>query len=242
MNIFSDIILVNKEIIYKSRKTILKNPEILLMGVVYSIISILSGMIIFNLLGGLGILLGFIYALVQSAIISSYLFVLHNVIVFNRFRWKDIKHGVTYFIGKVYGVMFIFFLANLTLNFLSNTIGSTGRIITLLTGVVAFVILNPLPESLYIKERDSFQTILYCIDFIKENWLNWLLPNLILMTILSLTTGRIFFGGLNPFKGLSLGTSYGAFIMYLLASIIISLGMIYRAQKDVLYISYLMKL
>lgn len=234
MDILSDIILVNKEIISKTRKTISKSPAILLMGVVYSIISFLSGIIVFKLLAGLGMLLGLIYALIQSAIVSSYLFVLHNAIVYNRFRWKDIKHGITYFIRKVYGVMFIFFLANLILGFLLNIIGPLAEVITILTGGITFILLNPLPESLYIKDRDSLQTIVYCVDFMKENWLNWLLPNMLLMIMLSFTTGRVFLGGLNPFTGFSFGASLGTFIMYLLGSIIISLAMIYRGHLFVL--------
>ncbi|WP_422486977.1 hypothetical protein [Gudongella sp. DL1XJH-153] len=230
MNVISDILLVNKEILSKSKNTLTRNPEVLLMGVVYSILSLVAGIVVFNLLSGLGFLLGIIYALIESAIISSYLFVLHNVVVYNRFRWKDIKYGFTYFIRKVYGVLFIFYLVNLVLNLLSSIIGTFAVAIILIIGIAALVVLNPLPESLYIKERDSLQTILYCIEFMKENWLNWILPNGLFMIILYFVTGGIFNGGLNPFRGLSFSSSILSIIMYLLGSVFLSAVMIYRGH------------
>lgn len=230
MNIINDVLLVNKEIILKSKNTLSRNPEVLLMGVVYSILSLVAGIVVFNLLSGLGFLLGIIYALIESAIISSYLFVLHNVVIYNRFRWRDIKHGFTYFIRKVYGVLFIFYLVNLILNFLSNIIGAFIVAIILFIGIAALIVLNPLPESLYIKERDSLQTILYCIDFMKENWLNWMVPNGLLMVILYFVTGGLFNGGLNPFRGLSFSNSIPSIIMYLLGSVLLSAAMIYRGH------------
>jgi len=230
MNIINDIILVNKEILKRTKDSISRNPEVLLLGVVYSIMSILAGALIFNLLAGLGILLGIIYALVESAIVSSYLFVLDNVIVYNRFRWKDIQNGLTYYIRKVYGVLFIFYLANLILGFLSNLLGPIIVAIVFLTGIVAFIALNPLPEALYVKDRDSLQTILYCVDFMRENWLNWLVPNMVLAGMLYLTTGGLFNGGLNPFKALSFSTSISSIILYIVGSAILSTGMVYRGH------------
>ncbi len=230
MNIINDILLVNKEIISKSKNTLARNPEVLLMGVVYSVLSLVAGIVVFNLLSGLGFLLGIIYALIESAIISSYLFVLHNVVVYNRFRWKDIKYGFTYFIRKVYGVLFIFYLVNIILSFVSSIIGAFVVAIILIIGIAALVVLNPLPESLYIKERDSLQTILYCIDFMKENWLNWIVPNGLLMIILYFVTGGLLTGGLNPFRGLSFSNSILSMIMYLLGSVLLSAAMIYRGH------------
>ncbi|MCR3956410.1 MAG: hypothetical protein NUK57_08945 [Gudongella sp.] len=230
MNIINDIILVNKEILQKSKNTISRNPEVLLLGVVYSVMSLLAGIIIFNLLSGLGILLGIIYALVESAIVSSYLFVLHNVVIYNRFRWKDIKHGFTYYIRKVYGVLFIFYLANLILGFLSNIVGAIVIGIIFFVGIAAFIVLNPLPESLYVKDRDSLQTILYCVEFMKENWINWLVPNSVLIVILYLLTGGVFNGGLNPFRSLSFSTSISSIVLYLLGSAILSAAMVYRGH------------
>ena len=230
MKILNDIILVNKEIIQKSRSTITRNPEILLMGIVSSILSLLAGILIFNLLAGLGILLGIIYALVESAIVSSYLFVLHNVVVYNRFRWQDIKNGFTYYIRKVYGVLFIFYLVNLIIGFLSNILGSAIIAILFILGLGAFVVLNPLPEALYVKDRDSLQTILYCVDFMKENWINWLVPNFILILILYLITGGVFSVGLNPFRGLSFSTSISSIVMYIIGSAILSVAMVYRGH------------
>ncbi|WP_409228106.1 hypothetical protein [Gudongella sp. SC589] len=230
MNIINDIILVNKEIAQKSKDSIMKNPEVLLLGVVYSVMSIVAGMLVFNLLAGLGILLGIIYALVESAIVSSYLFVLHNVVVYNRFRWRDIKHGFTYYIRKVYGVLFIFYLANLILGFLSNLLGPMIVALIFIIGIGALVVLNPLPEALYVKDRDSLQTILYCVDFMKENWINWLFPNIILTLILYLLTGGILNGGLNPFRGLSFSVSISSIVLYLIGSAILSTAMIYRGH------------
>lgn len=230
MNIINDLLLVNKEVLGKTRQTITRNWEVLLMGVVYAVMSLVAGMLVSSLLRGLGIIAGIIYALVESAIISSYLFVLHNVILYNRFRWKDIQHGLTYFIRKVYGVLFIFYLASLILNFLSGILGTFVVLVTFLLGIAALVLFNPLPEALYIKEMDSLQSVMYCIDFLKENWLNWLVPNGIVIAALYMTTGRIMSSGLNPFRQITVGFGTGTLVSMVVGSIILSLFMVYRGH------------
>ena len=90
----NDFILVNKEVFTKTKKTITNNWQILLMGFVYSIIGIGSLFILRILLSGpIGIFGGIITVIVESAIISSYLFVLENVLTYGRFRIRDIKNG-----------------------------------------------------------------------------------------------------------------------------------------------------
>ena len=47
-----------------------------------------------------------------------------------------------------------------------------------LTALIALIVLNPAPEVIYLKgTRGGLDTIQTCIKFIQENWIEWFIPN-----------------------------------------------------------------
>lgn len=221
----NDFILVNKEVFLKTKSTIVNNWQILLMGFVYSIIGMAAFFVLGILLSGpIGIFGGIITVIVESAIISSYLFVLQNVLSYGRFRTRDIKNGFTYYLWKIYGVIFLFFIINLVLGLLSNIIGSGIVWLQLIIYIGGIIFLNPLPETIYIKSLDTWASVQDSVEFIKENAFNWLIPNLIFSILLLSLSFRSF--GFRMF----LFRVRGGILTYLITAILISVIMIYRGH------------
>ncbi len=221
----NDFILVNKEVFTKTKNTIISNWQILLMGFLYSLIGMGAFLLLGLLLSGpIGIFGGIITVIVESAIISSYLFVLQNVLNYGRFRIRDIKNGFTYYLWKIYGVIFLIFILNLILSLLSNLIGSGIIWLSAIIYIGGLIFLNPLPETIYIKSLDTWESVQYSIEFIKENWFNWLVPNFIFLVILLTLSFRSF--GLR----ILLFRIRGGILTYVITAVLISIIMIYRGH------------
>ncbi len=227
MNIIQDIAYVNGEVLKKTTENVKENPQVLFLGFAYVIVGIgVSFLMNYLLSGPIGIFGGIIMAILQSALVSSYLFVLGNVIVYNRFRWEDARYGLTHYLWKVYGIFFIFYISNMVLNLLAGIIGTIIYTIYWVLPLIILLLLNPLPEAIYIKDRDPLDTIIYTFGFMKENWLNWLIPNIAFMFLIYVFTSGIFSSEI-------LGSGSGGivwFIMLIASGVVISVGMLYRGH------------
>jgi hypothetical protein len=227
LNIIQDIAYVNGEVLKKTTENVKENPQVLFLGFAYVIVGIgVSFLMNYLLSGPIGIFGGIIMAILQSALVSSYLFVLGNVIVYNRFRWEDARYGLTHYLWKVYGIFFIFYISNMVLNLLAGIIGTIIYTIYWVLPLIILLLLNPLPEAIYIKDRDPLDTIIYTFGFMKENWLNWLIPNIAFMFLIYVFTSGIFSSEI-------LGSGSGGivwFIMLIASGVVISVGMLYRGH------------
>lgn len=231
MNYIKDFMYVNKHSFLKTIKSLKKNWLIIFTGIVYTIIVIAVGNIVgFIFQGPLSIISGFITFFIQSAIISNYLYLLFNIINYEKFNLNDFKKGFMYFLWKVYGVLFIFYLAQLLLSLLSRVLGQGAAILNLVIGLLALVVFNPLPESIYLKSYSPSETVMYTIEFMKENWLNWILPNVVFIGALFLITGNLLTGLFNTGVNFSMIFSINMVLQYLVGQLIFSFMMIYRGH------------
>jgi len=191
MEYIRDLMYVNKEAISKTTKGLKDNLLFLAVGIIFYAIELVSGYLMALLLSGpTAIIGGFLNAFVRSAIYSSYLYVLFNIIVYRRLNINDIKRGFSYFLWKVYGVFFIIYLAQMVLSLLGNIFGSAASILNLLIMLGAFILFNALPEAIYLRNYSSIETLSYAMEFIKENWFNWFVPNIIFVALLFVLQGN----------------------------------------------------
>lgn len=229
MDYIKDFIYVNKETINKSARGLRENLLFLAVGVIFYIIELVASYIIGLLVAGpTSILSGFINAFVRSAIYSSYLYILFNIINYRRFRFSDIKTGFSHFLWKVYGVFFIMYIAQLILGLLGNLLGTAANILNILILLTAFIVFNALPEAIYLKDYRPMDTLTYTMDFIKENWLNWFIPNIIFGAVLFLLGVRQFGTIFSPSL---INNPYAALITMvpaLVIRIVFSVFMLYR--------------
>lgn len=231
LNFIEDIILTNKGIVYKSFKLAIKNWKIFLVGIAYSILSVVMWRVASYAL----ILGGIIMTLFQSAIISNYLYLIENVINYERFTMEDFKSGFTVYLRKIYTILIIFWFVSFGVSLFLRPIVSMrigGFSLWFIIQIAAFILLNSLPETIYQKHYIGFDIITYSFEFIKENWLEWFIPNgciAILAYIVHVITSKLIF---------VMGVNSNIFIFYILKILIYSVvyqlvllyAMIYRGK------------
>lgn len=230
MVIFKDILYLNRDTFKTSLNLLFKNWKIILTGFAYVLINIALGILINELFVGiLSIIGGLVIALATASLVSNYLYLLQNIIRTKNFTLEDFKHGFTAFLRKVYGVLIIGWIANLLYSMLlAPLLGGLGTIISIIIPFAVFILLNPLPECVYLKYDDPWGTIVYAFEFIKENWLEWFIPNVVFIGILYLLIGNI---QLNLFMinfASTINLSIYSILIYIIGQIIFSFFMIYR--------------
>lgn len=231
MDFIKDFIYVNKTAGNKALKSIKKNWLIIFTGLLYTTLNLaVFWLITIFLRGPLYILSGILIAIVTSSLISNYLYLLFNIINYNRMTLQDFKQGFTYFIWKIYGVLFIGYLANLLLSFIYPMIGDFSSALSLIISISIVIFLNPLPETIYLKHYESLENIIYSFEFIQANWLNWLLPNAILTIVLFFLTGHILTGLFNTHLAFNYIENPIYMVRYLLGQFLFSLMMIFRGH------------
>lgn len=229
MDIIKDMIYVNKTSGMKTLKNFKKNWYILFTGIVYTILNLMIFNIISRLfIGPLYILSGIVVAIISSSFISNYLYLLFNIINYDRITFQDFKDGFTFFLWKIYGVFFIGYIASLLLSLFGGTLGD----ITTLLYLGVLIALNALPETLYLKTYSPWESILKALEFIQENWLNWLIPNMIFLILLYMITGNILTNIFNTHLSFNVFSVFSIkeIIRYILGQILFSIMMMYRGN------------
>lgn len=231
MDIVKDFLLINKGTFKKTIFSLKNNLLIVFSGIAYILLSTLVSFFVFTLFKGvLGLIGGIIIALFSASLISNYLYLLYSVINYNRLTFQDFKDGFTYFLRKVYVVFFFAYIGNLILSILYRMLGRNANILSLIVNISILILLNPLPESIYLKTRDPMGSIMYAVDFMKENWLNWLIPNVFFHGILFYLTGNIITNLFSTHVSMGFGLGVGNIIKYLIAQVLFSFIMIYRGH------------
>lgn len=231
MDILNDFLSINKDTLKKTFISLKDNWVIIFTGIVYTILTTVIFTTIFTLFTGvLSLIAGIIAAVVSAALISNYLYLLYKVINYGKIKLQDFKDGFAYFLRKVYGVFFFAWIGSYLLSMVGRILGSSIFVLNSIISISIFVLLNALPETMYLKSLDPMSSIMYSLDFMKENWLNWLIPNALLYLSIYIVTGNlitnlfatsisggIFFGGTN-------------IIVYLIGQLLFSFTMIYRGH------------
>lgn len=234
MEILRDIFYTNRSISKKALISLAKNWPIIFTGLFYSLATI----ILLMSLGAFWILGGLVWIIATSALISNYLYLLNTILNRGYFNFQDFKSGFTPYLRKVWSILFIAYFANLVIGLFSPIITSAigynafGLIIMILT----FVLFNPIAETTYQKYYGPWETITYTIDFVRDNWIEWFVPNIVLLVVAYFITG----GSMNIYGVISnvfnyflsfgsIITSFKGLIIYFLGQIWFSYFMIYRA-------------
>ncbi|MCC5909327.1 MAG: hypothetical protein JJT76_02670 [Clostridiaceae bacterium] len=228
MQILQDLFYTNEKVLTSTALSLKKNWAIIFTGLFYTMATI----ILYILLPHFWILGGLVLILFTSALISNYLHLLDCIVSRNKFHLQDFKEGFTIYLRKVWGVLFIAWVGSLILSTLVMPILRSAIHPILLTSIINFlvlVLLNALPETIYQKHYNPWESLIYTVDFIKDNWIEWFIPNIILMGIMYLLVGN-FLGGMvhNRFSIIRIFTYSSGFATYILSQIWLAFMMIYR--------------
>ncbi|MGO1469979.1 MAG: hypothetical protein ACTHW2_08155 [Tissierella sp.] len=231
MNFLEDIIYVNRSALDKTLKNFTKNWMIIFTGIVY----IMINLFVYNLLdilfvGPLSILSGIILALFKSSIVSNYLYLLFNIVNYNRLTTNNFKEGFTHYVRKIYGVFFVAYLGRLLLSLVLPGLGQLGSIINLVIFIGLPIALNALSETIYLKQYDAWESIIYSLEFLKDNFINWTLPNIIFYAAIYAISGQLLLNVFNTNIGFNFSSNIVVVIIYIISQTIFSFMMIYRGH------------
>ncbi|MDR7856449.1 hypothetical protein [Tissierella sp.] len=231
MEILQDFLLINKKTIKKTITSLLSNLPIILTGIVYIAINLVIYRVVLTLFTGvLSIFAGIILAIFSASMISNYLYLLFNIINYNKITFQDFKDGFKYFLRKIYTIFFFAWIGSFLLDTVTRILGPNGVYLSIIVSISVLVILNALPETLYLKTLEPMDSIMYAVDFMKENWLNWLIPNVVLYIALFFLTGSIITDLFATHIFTAFSLDIVGIIKYLLGQGIFSFLMIYRGH------------
>lgn len=203
MEAVKDFLWTSKTALKKAWKAFIKHWIIVPIGFVYFLV-MLGMQMGFSLVAKnflLSRILSFFIMFVQFFLSVHYLDMMRCVVLKNRYTMTDIKRGFSdrFFFSKVVTVNFVFYVVEYILSILSG--GDLSLVINLAFAVVVAVLFNPLPEVLYQRNYNGVMSLRYCVDFMKENWIWWLIPiGLITLAYNFLIGVRVLdFAILNPF-------------------------------------------
>jgi hypothetical protein len=147
-------------------------------------------------------LAGIVLGLVFAALGSCYLYFLGEMVSNAKVRLSEFRKSIGAYFWSVANVLFVYWIASVVLGYvLSHSPQAQSANIAL--QLVALVLLNAVPEVIYQRHTyGGLATIQRAIQFLQGNWLEWGVPNLLLLAALWLVLKN----GLGAVEGLgSLG-------------------------------------
>ncbi len=219
MTYLEDLLRVNREVFRKTNRSMLDNWPIIFTALVYSIINIfVTNLVFLTFSGPLSIIAGIISGFISASIVSNYLYLLYNIIFYNKINMEIFKNGFDAFLRNVYSVLVVYWMITYLLRAPS---------IIYLIDILIFIFINALPETIYQKQYSNVvDSISYSFSFIKENHIYWFIPVIILGLITYLVSGSYDISILKVQNRLPLGK--GLEVRWILGQILFSYSMIYR--------------
>lgn len=135
--------------------------------------------IVLSLVAPLGILGGLLFSLASQACVSSGLYLIKNMIETGKADFNDFLNGFTVYIWELITIAFILWIP---LRVLESALAGTpnGGLIFFLIKLALYILLNAVPELIYQSRTSGLELIGASYNFIVDNWIEWLIPNLAL--------------------------------------------------------------
>lgn len=182
MNFFDDLVMVYKKAINETILKINKNPLVLILPLIYSLIyKVVMSAFSIAIAPVLGFLSGFILPIISSLILSSYYSQLSDVIFYNRLNFRNFKDTFKEYFASIYSVYFILIL----ISWLMPALSAMGPLY-LVVSLILLLAFNPIAESIYIRGEYYTSAYSHSLEFMKENFVLWILPFIIYIIILNL--------------------------------------------------------
>jgi hypothetical protein len=196
----------------RSWECVRRNWVVSLAPVAYGIILA----IVASLVAPLGIVGGLLFSLASQACVSSGLFLIKNMVESNKADFNDFLNGFSVFLWELLGIAFILWIPmRLAATGLATV--PNGALIYFLMKLTLYILLNAVPELIYQTRASGLELISASYSFIVENWIEWLIPNILLFA-----AGYVLLGLIEP-----LLFDLPGFLALFLYSFIVGLGLTY---------------
>jgi len=138
------------------------------------LVAMYFAMILVSPLGYAG---GFIMAFVEAALCSVYSYFLAMLVTGNVARMSEVRTSVTAYFWNWLNFSFVLWLISLGLDIATKS-NPQGRALLIIVPLMEAIALNAAPETIYLKgSGNGIETIQRSFGFIQENWIEWFVPN-----------------------------------------------------------------
>jgi hypothetical protein len=100
----------------------------------------------------------------------------------NKADFNDFLNGFTVYLWELVGIAFILWIPLRLLAMALATVPN-GDLIYFLIKLALYILLNPVPEFIYQTRASGLELISSSYNFIVENWIEWLIPNILLLAL-----------------------------------------------------------
>ncbi len=138
--------------------------------------------VVISLVAPLGFIGGLFYSLATSACASSGLYLIKNMIDMGKTDVNDFLSGFTAYIWDVVTVAFILWIP-LRLAATGLATVPNGVLLFLCIKLALYILLNAVPELIYQSRVTGFELLGASYNFVVENWIEWLVPNIVLAIV-----------------------------------------------------------
>lgn len=147
---------------------------VLPMGLVFAFLAL--GVVV----SPMGIAGGFLMGLAQSAAFSVYTYFLGEIVAKNRVGLGDLKTSLGAYFWTWINLFFVLWIIDLLLGPMKLT--ADGQRLRQAITMMELVVLNAAPEIIYSKRvSGGLDTIQRSFQFLQENWIEWFIPNALIL-------------------------------------------------------------
>ncbi|MCL2179400.1 MAG: hypothetical protein FWC28_00810 [Proteobacteria bacterium] len=154
---------------------------------------------------------GILFMLAMDALLSTYLYFVCQIVEGSKTSLREWKISLGRYFWAIVSFFFALWVGSLLLQFLLSK-HPQWPAISLGVQILCLVAFNAAPETLYVKNtRGSLETVRQSFKFMQENWIAWLLPNVLF------GLGAWYFMEWNPLHPYAMLTLLGAFFHLVMA-------------------------
>ncbi len=185
-------------------------------------------MVAFQALGSLvspmGYAGGFVMSLARSAVLSVYTYFVAQIVAKQRVGVADLRTSIGAYFWTWVNVFFAIWIISLLLGPMMLTAESRQLRDALV--MLSLVVFNAAPEVIYIKGTNGFvETAQRSFGFLQENWIEWFIPNALILGVIWLMIDGIIPLRALPFPGITVPVVLGA----LLHVVVVFRGFLFQA-------------
>ena len=159
----------------KSWQAVVRNWVVSFAPLAYGFIMSLAGLLALPL----GILGGFLLGLASQACVSSGLHLIKNIVSTGKTDFRDFLSGFTAYLWDLLTIAFILWIPMRLLGMALSSVPN-GDLILFMIQAALYILLNPVPEFIYQTRTSGLELLSASYNFIVENWLEWLAPNILI--------------------------------------------------------------
>jgi hypothetical protein len=159
----------------------------------------------------LGIAGGFLMGLAQSAACSIYTYFLAEVVAKNRVGLSDLRTSIGAYFWTWINLFFVLWIIDILLGPMKVT--ADGQQLRSAMMMMELIILNAAPEVIYLKRSSGgLETIQRSFAFLQENWIEWAVPNALILGGVWLVINGTIPIALLPFPSITIPVLFGGLL------------------------------